>query len=58
MESLSNQLDDYGDVDFLSNGFKLRSAAAATNAGTASYIYGAWAQHPFVTSTGTPTTAV
>ena len=58
MESASNSIDDYGDIDILSNGFKLRSDAAATNAGTASYIYGAWAQHPFVSSTGTPTTAV
>ncbi len=57
MESNSNAVDDYGDMDILSNGFKLRSDSAATNAGTAPYIYMAWAENPFVTSTGTPTTA-
>jgi len=44
-------------MDILSNGFKLRSDAAATNAGTAPYVYMAWAHNPFVTSTGIPTTA-
>ena len=58
MESSTNVLDDYGDIDLLSNGFKLRSDAAATNAGNSTYIYMAWAEHPFVTSTGIPTTAL
>jgi len=57
MESNSNSVDDYGSMDILSNGFKLRSDAAATNAGTAPYVYMAWAHNPFVTSTGIPTTA-
>jgi len=57
MESNSNAVDDYGDMDILSNGFKLRSDSAATNASTAPYVYMAWAENPFVTSTGTPTTA-
>jgi len=57
MESNSNSVDDYGSMDILSNGFKLRSDAAATNAGTAPYVYMAWAENPFVTSTGVPTTA-
>jgi hypothetical protein len=57
MESNSNFVDDYGSMDILSNGFKLRSDAAATNAGTAPYVYMAWAENPFVTSTGVPTTA-
>jgi len=57
MESNSNVVDDYGSMDILSNGFKLRSDAAATNASTAPYVYMAWAENPFVTSTGTPTTA-
>ena len=57
MESSTNVLDDYGDIDILSNGFKLRSEAAATNAGDSTYIFMAWAEHPFVTSTGIPTTA-
>jgi len=36
-------------VDFLSNGFKLRSSAANTNAAQ-SYIYVAFAQNPLVAS--------
>jgi len=43
-------------VDFLSNGFKLRTALAGSNSGS-TYIYMAFAENPFVTSTGTPTTA-
>tara|TARA_R110000765_G_C18852878_1_gene599109 strand:+ start:24 stop:1154 length:1131 start_codon:yes stop_codon:yes gene_type:complete len=57
MESNSNSLDDYGDIDFLSNGFKIRDTDGRVNANAAPYIYAAWAEHPFVTSTGTPTTA-
>ena len=44
-------------VDLLSNGFKFRSTAASANAAGASYVYMAFAENPFVTSTGTPTTA-
>jgi len=43
-------------VDFLSNGFKLRTALAGSNSGS-TYIYMAFAENPFVTSTGIPTTA-
>jgi len=42
-------------VDFLSNGFKIRESANWINDG--SYIYMAFAESPFVTSTGIPTTA-
>ena len=42
-------------MDFLSNGFKLRSADDAVNSGD--YIYMAFAEHPFVSSKGVPTTA-
>jgi hypothetical protein len=42
-------------MDFLSNGFKLRSADDAVNSGD--YIYMAFAEQPFVTSTGIPATA-
>ena len=42
-------------MDFLSNGFKLRSADDAVNSGD--YIYMAFAEQPFVTSTGVPATA-
>jgi hypothetical protein len=45
------------DVDILSNGFKLRSSETnETNSG-ATYIYMAFAENPFVTSTGVPATA-
>jgi len=44
------------EIDFLSNGFKLRSTAGNTNAAQ-SYIYMAFAEHPFVSSKGVPVTA-
>ena len=44
-------------IDFLSNGWKLRNAAGDNNANNNTYIYMAWAENPFVTSTGIPTTA-
>ncbi len=44
-------------VDFLSNGVKMRNTYNDANANNASYIYMAFAHNPFVTSTGTPTTA-
>jgi len=43
--------------DFLSNGFKLRNGGAAVNGSGASYIYMAFAENPFVTSTGIPACA-
>ena len=46
-------------LDFLSNGFKCRGSTYPSNAGgTNTNIYMAFAENPFVTSTGTPTTAV
>jgi hypothetical protein len=48
----------YDMVDFLSNGFKIRAFADGTwNGSGNSYIYMAFAENPFVTSTGIPTTA-
>ncbi len=44
-------------VDFLSNGFKVRSADAGCNADGGTYVYAAFAEHPMVSSKGTPTTA-
>jgi len=44
-------------VDLLSNGFKVRTTDAGQNASGNNYIYMAFAEHPFVSSTGTPTTA-
>ena len=43
-------------IDFLSNGFKLRDTALTMN-GAHTYIYLAFAENPFVTSTGIPATA-
>ena len=43
--------------DFLSNGFKLKSASGGTNTSGATYIYMAFAENPLVTSTGVPATA-
>ena len=44
-------------VDLLSNGFKLRASSASQNAIGGTYIYMAFAENPFTTSTGIPTTA-
>ena len=44
-------------VDFLSNGIKLRKNNGEFNASGGTYIYMAFAENPFVTSTGIPTTA-
>ena len=43
--------------DFLSNGFKTRSTGTTVNGSGASYIYMAFAENPFVSSTGVPATA-
>ena len=43
--------------DFLSNGFKCRSTSAGVNSSGATYIYMAFAEAPFVSSGGIPTTA-
>ena len=45
------------DFDFVSNGFKLRSADNISNNSSGSYIYMAFAEHPFVSSEGVPVTA-
>jgi hypothetical protein len=45
------------EADILSNGFKLRLTDGQINASGGSYIYMAFAENPFVTSTGIPTTA-
>jgi len=48
--------DSAFDIDMLSNGFKIRNAEGAIN-NAASYIYMAFAEHPFVSSKGVPVTA-
>jgi hypothetical protein len=45
------------ELDFLSNGFKLRDTINGANGSGASYIYMAFAENPFVTSTSIPCTA-
>ena len=44
-------------VDFLSNGFKWRISSGFRNESGQTYIYMAFAEHPFVSSEGAPTTA-
>ena len=45
------------DIDILSNGFKLRSAANQVNGNGTNYIYAAWAQMPFGGEDTPPATA-
>ena len=52
-----NTATNYDDLDFLSNGFKLREENDDINASDGTYIYMAFAEHPFVSSEGTPVTA-
>ena len=47
----------YNDVDFLSNGIKIHDTGDSHNGDGFSYVYWAWAESPFVSSKGTPTTA-
>ena len=47
---------NYNFMDILSNGFKMRRATYGPNQ-SATYIYMAFAENPFVTSTGIPATA-
>ena len=46
-------------IDVLSNGFKIKNTGTnnGLNQSGTTYIYMAWAENPFVTSTGIPTTA-
>ena len=44
-------------IDFVSNGFKIRDDALEMAADGGSYIYIAFAEHPFVSSKGVPVTA-
>jgi len=45
------------EVDYLSNGVKLRTSSGEWNTSGTTYIYMAFAESPLVTSTGVPTTA-
>ena len=54
----SNAENDSGDnIDFCSNGVKLRNTAGGNNASGATYIYMAFAEAPFVNSNGVPCNA-
>jgi len=44
-------------LDFVSNGVKLRNDSTAFNASGGTYVYMAFAEHPFVSSEGVPVTA-
>ena len=44
-------------IDHLSNGFKIRTSAGSMNTSGGTYIYMAFAENPFTTSTGIPATA-
>ena len=50
--------DSNKDIDILSMGFKARDTGGDMNDNGGTYVYAAFAQSPFVTSTGVPTTAV
>ena len=45
------------DIDFLSNGFKIRTDSTYANGSGNTIIYMAFAEHPFVSSKGVPVTA-
>ena len=51
----AEQTSDF--IDFTSNGFKCRTTDTGVNESGGTYIYMAFAENPFVTSTGIPTTA-
>ena len=44
-------------IQFTSNGFKIRFHGGSLNESGGEYVYMAWAEQPFVTSTGIPATA-
>jgi len=53
----NNAEGDTNGIDLLSNGFKCRTSGAGTNGDGGSYVYFAFAEFPFVSSKGIPTTA-
>jgi hypothetical protein len=56
--NLSNAEGDASlDYDFLSNGFKVRTSNGGINASGQNYIFMAFAENPFVTSSGVPACA-
>jgi hypothetical protein len=53
--ALAEETSDY--LDFTSNGYKLKTTSSDGNGSGTTYIYMAFAENPFVTSTGVPATA-
>jgi len=53
----SAEVDGSEKIDLLSNGFKLRQSFTHTNTDGGTFIYMAFAESPFVSSEGVPTTA-
>jgi len=56
-ESSAEYVRTAANTDFLSNGFKIRNTDGWHNTSGATYIYMAFAESPFTSSTGIPTTA-
>ena len=59
LQNNANDAESTGsnNLDFLSNGFKVRRTGGFINDSGATYIYMGFAEHPFVSSEGVPTTA-
>ncbi len=57
LPNLSNAEGTSDSCDLLSNGFKWRSTDGGSNGSGSTFIYMAFAENPFVTSTGVPATA-
>jgi len=55
--NLTSVASSAGGIDFLSNGFKARSTNGYNNGSARTYIYMAFAESPFVSSSGVPATA-
>ena len=53
----TNDAEFSSNIDFLSNGVKIRTSGTGENQSGTNYIFMAFAENPFVTSTGIPTTA-
>ena len=58
LQANSNSADaTENSMDFLSNGFKIRTSGNGHNTSGGTYVYIAFAEHPFVSSEGVPVTA-
>jgi len=55
--SAADETNTNRNIDFLSNGFKLRNSDTSLNYSAYTYIYMAFAENPFVSSKGIPCTA-